>query len=532
MVKPLQNKAKGSFYSKLSTSLDFNGSDFNLEFSSKNGKLQTKFGGYLTLIGSFTIILIFILSVSELFSDDSPIVNTTTELNTGVVDINLYEQDLVMPLMFKKGKKLISSTQELSKYLTVNTYTADWGFNPDTGKWKLNSAPEFQLIPCSQLGTKNSRITELIKDLLPNAKNFKKYLFCPNLGENGQDFKIRRFTDKSDMILSQIRLYPCSLKDVSKCADPSGLQDLEVTIFQNKKILEASNLENPIKNTLKRYRYNLDPEDRKSLKFYSWPHVVVDDSNQIRSTKERMNFSAMELVGDNKRSREPPGTYCTQEQVSGGPFSRCTPYIEVDYFPMVDLVKMRRSYKKASIVLGEFGGSLKLAMTLFVLFYSIYSSKGMKRYVIETMFPHRTKSPKRATSGKTESEGIAMQELSELTVDAVNFLQKMNKIEFLEKLLLEEDDAGLINDSILNKLQAEESKSDQKILIGSSPINRQPPIQEGTKGTLEGLKKPLSLSEAYKKIKSDDSGAENSKIRFLVNQFILKHVEQDFDNSG
>ena len=376
-MKPLQAKPKkSSFWSTLSTaSLDFNGGAFNLEFASKNGKFQTKFGGYLTLILSFTVILAFILSVSELFSDSSPVVNITPEFTGDEIIMKLYDQDLSIPMLFKKGNKLISTAEELSKYFTVRVYSGRSYFDAAASRFKYSWIHEFPYLPYHKIGEKNSRITTLIDQLFKHSTTKKKYLFCPDLGDKAEYFKLSTGSKTNVRIFTRIRLFPCSLPDPSKCATAAELDDLEVTFYSNHKIIDASDFENPIKYTPKKHKLKMDRSLRKTLKYYFEPNFIVDDSTQLRPGKVKDWFITVKMDGDNKRARYPSIVHCTQEVLSKGLFNRCNYVLDLQLIPRTSMRKIRRSYKKASAMLAEFGGYLKLILTAIFFVYSLRASK-------------------------------------------------------------------------------------------------------------------------------------------------------------
>ena len=462
MAKPLQAKPKSSTCSRLSTtSLDLNGSEFELKFASKNGKFQTKFGGYVTLIVSIIIVLAFILSVSELFSDNSPVVNTTKEFNPETVDINLYEEELIMPLMFKKGNKLISSAEELSRYFTVRIQAMDWVFNKTISWYSLKSFHEFPLKACSQ-EDKNQRITNLVDALFKNSDHLNKYLFCPDLGDKTEFLRLKKIQNNADLAFIRVRFYPCTLEDPSKCATASELDDMEVSLFSNNKILEASKFDEPIKYTLKRHRLKLDRASTKILKYKFDPNVIVDDSTQVRSEKIRSQFATITLDGEDRRGRNPSIITCTAQQIVFGPDILCDHFLEMEYMPRTDIIKIRRSYKKASIMLGEFGGYLKLLMTLVAWFYSVYSSKEMKKYLFNSLFSpyqglNNTQKEDRKHSERPNTLGLV-----DSLIDVNDVLKNLNLAEILKNEFLNEHDESLISQSIFNNSILKELKKKKK----------------------------------------------------------------------
>ena len=379
-MKPPQTKSKRtSFWSTLSTaSLDFNGSDFNLEFPSNNSKFQSKFGGYLSLTISLTVILIFINSVSQMFSDNSPVVNITPEFNSGKVLINLYKDDVISPIMFKKGSKLISTPEELSKYFTVKFFAMDWVFDLKVTRYVVESSTEYQLAPCSDVAQKYSGVSTLVDKLFQNSKSMKKYLFCPDLADKMEKFSVKAKSGSIDFSFIRARFYPCSLPDASKCASPAELDQIEVSFYSNRKVLDASDFDQPIKYIPKKHKLRLDRGSRKIFKYTLNNNFIVDDSTQMKSGQTRESFAVLQLEKDNKSSRDASVTRCTAAELAPGYFTRCSYYLEAEYRPRTNLLKIRRSYKKASVMLGEFGGYLKLLMTAVFLVYSVATSNNMK----------------------------------------------------------------------------------------------------------------------------------------------------------
>ena len=527
VMKPLQTKPnKISFWSKLSTaSLDFNGTEFDLEFASKNGKFQTKLGGYLTLILSFITILAFILSASQLFSDNSPVVNITPEYNPDEIIMKLYDEDLAMPLMFKKGNKLISSTQELSKYFTAKVFSGLSDFDTDKGKFVYKWIHEFPVIPCSQVAQKNSRITELVDQLFKQSESLKKFLFCPDLGDKAEFFILSTGEETLARGFTRVRIYPCSLPDSSKCATPAELDDVEVTFYSNNKILEASNFDEPVKYSPKKHKLKVDRTTRKFLKYYFDVNVIVDDSNQIRAGKTKARFTTVNLEGDNRRTRDPSIIHCTPEEIAKGFFNRCNYLLDLQLIPRKSIIKIRRSYKKASAMLAEFGGYLKLILTVIFFVYSIRASEKMIKYLVENIWPQSGGPPKSQgfpNNSKNDKEEVF--ELVKSRTGVEDFQENISFIDVLKNRFSEKakdsSQIGVLQNGPTNITeQKQESDSRNK---GSSLGNQEKAEM------LERFVNRSDLSDAYKNIKTA-SRLSSSNFKKVINLYFLDLLKSDFE---
>ena len=245
------------------------------------------------------------------------------------------------------------------------------------------------MVICSKIGENSGKIIKLIDTLFTNSKSVKKYLFCPDLGDKTEFLRLKKIQNNADLAFIRVRFYPCTLSDPSSCATASELDDMEVTLFSNNKVLEASKFDQPIKYSLKKYKLRVDRTTRKILKFNFDPNVIVDDSTQLRSGKVRNQYATLKLDGDNSRNRNPNVLRCPLEAISLGVFSHCDHFLEMEFFPRTDIIKIRRSYKKASIVLGEFGGYLKLLMSILFVVYTLHSYQKIRQYLLQRLIPNQ-----------------------------------------------------------------------------------------------------------------------------------------------
>ena len=543
----MENSQKRSLWlNSTLASLDLNGTTFQLGFPSKNGKFQTKCGGYLSLAISLSTMIAFVFLISQLFTNHSPVVNITPEFNPHLTEINIYEQDLIIPLMFKRGKKLISSSKELSRYFTVKMNALYFDFDKNTGRWSLDIPAGFYYVPCDDIRSKSSRIASLVDKLFIYNANLKKYLFSPDLKDKASLLTLSRTEGTRKIQNANIRVHPCSLEDPeSNCAKIEEIEQTEVIFFSNNKILDASNFNDPVKYSPKKLKLKVDTSKYKDLKYYAELNYILDDSSQLSAPKRGESFAVINLEGDDKRKRSKQKITCTADELKAGHFTPCTPYINLNYYMRSDLTKNRRSYKKASVVLGEFGGFLKLISTLVILFYSFYGAQ-MKLYLVkETFFKGKEKKVenklnqsinkdlinvkngvKTPKNNKNQS-GAALGCLESIS-GTKSFMKKMSLIEIFEKRLLEEDDSKTIGKFILEKKIEEYLKRRKKDQDFRTNLNKSRNFMYFENYEDKPSGERSSYLKAFNYIKKAQLKRE-SKFQAVLDAYIIENLEGIFE---
>ena len=545
----MKPRPKQSFFSRLSlASLDTLGGSFQLSFSSKNGKFQTKFGGYISLVISFTTIIAFILVASQLFSNNSPVVNISPEFNPDFVNINLYEQDLITPVLFKKGNKLIKDTTELSRYVTIQMNVIKSGFDVKTGKFITSVPASYQFAPCNQEAQTHPRFGELLNKLFAYRTGVKKYLFCPVLGDKADLLANQNVQGSADTQHAKLLIFPCTLPDPSKCASTEEIQDLEVVLYSNNKILEASNFENPVKYTAKKISLKVDPSMEKKLKYYTTFSYITDDLTLKEKGEVKTKFAEIEFTGDDYKARNAAQTTCSVHQLARG----CGYYVEANYYLRTEFKKIRRSYKKASVVLGEFGGYLKLLTSLVFFFYSFYGSWKMRDYLVDKMFFRAQMSIKDQKINKRAKEdqlgrwgdlpvnsgGRGVQGLAEdfeIGISVENLLKQLSYIEILEEELVSPKSQGReVSESLLSL------DLKKKLFMNNTHESWQNRLKDGHEQfkRIKEIRMNCNLQktqknhdseylEAYSKIVKQNS-PKSTTIHHLINNFIAQNLQDCF----
>ena len=91
--------------------LDFMGAKFSFGFKTMTGAFQTRIGGVITLVLGALSLGFFAYTMIEYTNTESPIVNTSTELNDENQSFNLYQEDLYLMLSFSNVFGFIQNFQ-------------------------------------------------------------------------------------------------------------------------------------------------------------------------------------------------------------------------------------------------------------------------------------------------------------------------------------------------------------------------------------------------------------------------------------
>ena len=164
---------------------------------------------------------------------------------------------------------------------------------------------------------------------------------------------------------------------------------------------------------------------------------------------------------------------------------KCQQYIEFSYRAEPQLMMMRRSYKKLTGVMGEFGGVLKIFSSVIFFVYSIYSSWAIKKFFRRSLVESSqtgsqlggqtveeyiknlgkiknsktvkakvisgvVKKSKDDSKNLSKEMGEAMTDLIKSRLNAVKILRLFNVLEALQEAFFSEEESELLPLALLN----------------------------------------------------------------------------------
>ena len=283
MSSNIQNK--GSCLGKI----DLLGSNFNLGFSTKSGKFQTKLGGCIKI---FVVLITFgtlVVVLSDYLAKDSPVVTTSTEFGSDTSTFNLYDENLYVPLGIVLGPYYLR--QNIAKYATIKLQVDSLTYNSQSKKYDTVVEKVFDFVPCSQIQDRN--IQEYVKDItyLPGLS---KILLCPDFKGEAESFTVSENPVENTSRMATMKIYPCTLPDSSKCATKAELADMSIEYASFNQLLTPANFKEPVKSLLKREQIKVDVNAAKLIKHVVKRTKIVDDTSDFIKPKVRVEFAKLE----------------------------------------------------------------------------------------------------------------------------------------------------------------------------------------------------------------------------------------------
>ena len=376
-------------------SLDTLGENFKLGYSTHNGKLQTKIGGYLTILMSLLLIGMFFVVMSQFFYNDCPVVMNSSEFGSRINSFDLYQESLYPIFTFSVG--LTGLTPEQYKQFVTIKATVDEAIfrsdNQSISSFDWRPYKSFDFRPCGEIDDPHMRkyVSQVV-----DQEGFEWLVMCPDFKGEEKEFALYQNYVNKTFKLVNIRVYPCSLPDPKHCASLQMVDRIRADYGYPFKLLEPSNRENPMRSTPIRKATLFDPKSIKVLKQMITLNRVLDDTvTTLIPAKVNIEYSTMKEDSVDFKSRDPNQLHCRKEDIDKGPLGGCLEYLNFEYVANQEVLITRRSYKMLTTMLGEFGGILKLMTSAVFFFYGLYSMRKVKNVLGDIMLGASQRSQER-----------------------------------------------------------------------------------------------------------------------------------------
>ena len=533
--------------------IDFMGTNFNLNFNTISGKFQTHLGGSITILMGIISVGAFYMVMSQYFDRSKPVVTTSSEIGSRTLEFNLYKEMLFTPVGIYLGTQYIRS--DWDRYITVKAYVRNLVLNSTTYRMQITPFLEFDYIPCSQ--STDPVVKEFMVTADTGNAGLENIYLCPDFKGKGDEFRVLDDLQTLEFKVAFLDIYPCSLPNPADCASEREIRSLGVDILPVTKLLETADYDDPIRNfVVKRYN-ELDPSLIKNLKFDLRNSKVVDDASRFSEPVIKKRFSEAFHRSTDFTTRD-GSIYCHPLMIRT---ARCPQYIKYNFQGVGDVGIIRRNYRKWTEMLGEFGGIIKVVSSTAFAFYAFYNIFMMKSYLGRVVLGSNQKDHKEATellkkqqkavrvnlakisgvSAKTAlqaknlmpTQKEVMQEMLRTRTDVDNLIGKLNTIELLEQILFggNEEVKKLIPLVLYQKAQKdlelqkaeEKNKKKKRESQASLNTNQITPITRPSNQRIQKKKKgPSSLKDCYKQLqgsKLDDS------FRNAVKEYMLDYLD-------
>ena len=460
--------------------LDFLGSEFSFCFPTITGKFQTHFGGSITILLGIVTALTFVVVMSQYFDKTGPIVTTSSELGSRLMEFNLYDQLMFSPMGMYVGPAYVQGNW--SKYVTIKARVDRSVYNTTTQIFQTRPYLEFDFIPCSE--SKDPAVIKLLEGLNDVEKIISIFI-CPDFRGLGQEYTAIDDFEKYQFQWINVHVYPCSLENKEECASEEEIRQLTVDVNPITKLLKTSDYKDPLRNFILRRYVEVEPSVKKIVKFDMRNSKVVDDASRFFPPVVKEEFSSAFMSSFDFKERDRNQFHCDMEVIKQGPHAGCSPYITYNYAGVGDIGIIRRNYKKWTEMLGEFGGIMKVIGSTVFFLYAFYNSFAMKGYLSKIILGSKAeelakkeKGAKSSTNiepGKTSAEKKkqrkiqkeALKKLLNSRICIDDLISKLNTLDLIERVLFEgdEDLRDLIPLALFKKTQkeVEEQKDNKKI---------------------------------------------------------------------
>ena len=226
-------------------------------------------------------------------------------------------------------------------------------------------------------------------------------------------------------------MYPCSLEDSRKCASPQELRGLRVFYSKVDKLLTSADYHSPVALSPVIRNIRLTQSSTKYMKVAVRLNKVIDDKYEFVAPNVRKSYSSYEVVENDINPRDSRKLHCTKGEVALWYYGGCFEYLSVVYEPLREVFITRRSYKRITVVFGEFGGILKLLTTVVFFFYSWYNVGEIRGYLGDVIYGYNRKT--RDVFGKVLGLSEAMKE---------NGKNEKGEFEMVENRIVGDEEAG------------------------------------------------------------------------------------------
>ena len=149
-------------------------------------------------------------------------------------------------------------------------------------------------------------------------------------------------------------------------------------------LVSPSNYTEPVAFRWIGTQHLIDISRAKSTRYTLLQNTIIDDRNFLKKPTAKAEFGIFNMLTSDTWARGPTQIYCTTTMID---FGKCEEYFEFVYEMDSGVVITTRGYKKIPILLGEFGGYLKV-LTTVLLILSVYYSKLAKLFLFRQVYPY------------------------------------------------------------------------------------------------------------------------------------------------
>ena len=192
-------------------------------------------------------------------------------------------------------------------------------------------------------------------DIVP-LESFDQIMSWPNFTGRTEDYYVKdNMTDEHVYRTISIKVYLCNLPDSSQCAKAAEMDLLQIESGRGRRLLVCSNFSDPVRDIISGDEASLDIQATKIFN-HEIKKKILDDTVQFVSADVRTESGTSRLISTDFILRDSSQLHCSKTPIEIEAAGGCQEYISLSYQASPEVNVIKRSYKKLSSMLGEFGG--------------------------------------------------------------------------------------------------------------------------------------------------------------------------------
>ena len=367
-----------SSYQNLVKRIDYLGEEFQFRFDTPTGGFQTTLGGYITLLLIFISLTLFFPVFNQFLDTSSPTVATSKQITSKINSVNLYEDDLSIPIIL--GNHL-SFIYEFERYATIKLRIYSQKYNANKSAYDFEVHHEFDYVHCENLNT--SKMVDGLFNLSTGIPGLQSLVLCPDFKGKEKEFRIfddfNTFTSRR----ADIYIYPCSLEDSSECATENELSGLTAWYLDQRKLLKSEDYKKPLDKFLRVSQLKLNPWTTKFVNMGVTRNKVYDDRFEFEGPVLKTEYSSMDLKEEDVSVKDAQ-FHCRKNDLTHVTnYGDCEEYLSIAYSLTGEEVVVTRSYVRLTTIIGEYGGLMKVITEVLFFLYGFYNYWRVRRFISE-----------------------------------------------------------------------------------------------------------------------------------------------------
>ena len=314
------------------------------------------------------------LILAEYLDTTKPVVSVNRVRQERPPLLNFTEHKAGTFFMFFDGKKILT-VEESKRFVTFLTKATRTSIKAGV---KVDEVFQNPMVPCGQLSGEISQ--GLLSDGLATVDNPEQVLdsiLCGDLDPHLSYTEGTKF--KLPFMRTKARIYPCSLPDMTQCASPQELSQLQIWVIYLTKIAKYKEKKEPFQTaTDADTTFYIDISSKTEIQTFMKMNYIYDDEIGVVGERLTHKFIDVDKTKTVIGSRITQSVYCSTQQIYGG---LCEPYIELVTLPSYEEMVIQRRYKRLFDVISEIGGFNDLIIYSLWAFYFLYNAYSYKKMI-------------------------------------------------------------------------------------------------------------------------------------------------------